>query len=464
MRLGGDVLPDGADPCDHQVTFYEDEQFLIESTVAFLAETLRQGGAGIVVATSDHLEAIRSAVSRLAADLPEGRELGPFVGVDAHEMLDRVMVDGNLDPVAFHAAASEVLNQAPRGQRPHVFGEMVALLWEQGHVTGALALEDLWNDLARARSLELSCAYPIGVFDVGDDAAFRSVCQKHSSVTPAEGYTRLPPDEQARHVAGLQQQLAAAGRERRARQRREAELESSLQRLQQLERLRTEFVAMVVHDIQSPVGVVSATLELLQDAAPADEESRQVLDGASRSTRRIRRLVDDLLLSLQLESGEFTFELRPGDLQGAVARATSDVRAATGRTIELDLPFDLPTVLVDEDRQVQVLTNLLSNAVKFSPPDTEVRVAAEDRGHQVVVHVTNEGEAISADDQAGLFQPFARLRPATPGTGLGLYIARELVAGQGGEIWVTSDEEATTFSYSVVKAPSGARRGAGQTV
>lgn len=455
MSVRDDVHPDRAAPCDHQVTFYEDDQFLIDSTVAFLAEALHAGAPAIAVATGDHLAAIEAALSRMAADVPNLHHRR-FVGLDAHETLDRVMVDGQPDAAAFAAAMHEVLDPLPTEPRPHVFGEMVTVLWERGHVTGALALEDLWNDLARSRSFQLSCAYPISVFDSADDAAFHSVCQKHSTVAPAESYTRLQPDEQSRHIAALQQQVAAADGDRRALRRRQEELESSLHQLQQLERLRTDFVAMVVHDIQSPIGVISATFELLQDMRISDDESQQIVASATQSTRRIQRLVDDLLLSLQLESGEFTFDLRPCHLHAAVARATSDVQAATGRAIELDLPFDLPEVFIDEDRQVQVLTNLLSNAVKFSPPGADVRVVADDRDRQVVVHVTNEGEPIPAEDQARLFQPFSRLRPTAPGTGLGLYIARELVVGQGGEIWVASDAQATTFSYSVVKAPSDA--------
>lgn len=431
MLLRNDVQLGRTAPCDHQVTFYEDDQFLVESTVAFLADALRVGVPAIAVATREHLAAIETALSGLTADLPQDSQQGLFIGVDAHDLLDRIVVDGHPDPSAFEAAAREMLDQLPQGPPPHVFGEMVALLWERGHVTGALALEDLWNELAVTRSFQLSCAYPITVFGAGDDDAFRSVCQKHSSVTPTESYTQ-------------------------ALERRQHELESSLQELQHLERLRTEFVAMVVHDLQSPVGVVATTLELLQDAQLSDEENQQLLGGATQGTRQIQRLVEDLSLSLQLESGEFTFDLRPGNLSAVVARSTSDVQAATGRAIELDLPFDLPKVMADEDRQVQVLTNLLTNAVKFSSPDTDVRVSAEADGQRVVVHVSNRGAPIPNEDQDRIFQPFSRLRPATPGTGLGLYIAHELVVGQGGEIWVTSDDEATTFSYSLVKAPSDA--------
>lgn len=435
MRVRDDVRAGGATPCDHQVLFYESDRFLVESTVRFLSDALDQGGSAAAIATAEHLAAIEQALSADAAT-----RSGTLVLLDAQATLDRFMVGSRPDPDAFAEVIGSVIDRfSPQVGQPHLFGEMVAVLWDQGNVTGALELEDLWNELARNRSFLLSCAYPIRAFDAEEDAAaFRSVCLKHSSVTPTEASTRQDPD-------------------RAVSRRREDELEASLQRLQELERVRAEFVSMVVHDIRTPAGVVSASLELLRDAWPSaeDQDTERILATAVESAERIHRLVDDLQLMSRLDSGAFSIHLRPGSLQPAVARAVSEVRSATGRSIELDLPYDLPPVLVDEDRQVQILNNLLSNAVKFSPPDTTVRLSVEEQEHQVVVRVHDRGVGIAADDQPRLFEPFSRLGTTTPGTGLGLYIARTLVEGQGGSIWVESTpEDGTTFSYSVVKSMS----------
>lgn len=434
MSVRGDVwAADGATPSVHQVLFYESDGYLVESTVQFLSGALDQGGSAAAIATAPHLAMIEQALATQHAR-PQGALL-----LEAQVTLDRFMVDGRPDPVAFDDVIGGVLDHLSlQGSQPHVFGEMVAVLWEQGNVVGALAVEDLWNELARRRSFRLSCGYPIRAFDSKEnDAAFHSVCMKHSSVTPTEALARRSPD--------------------RDMVRREDELEASLHRVQELERVRAEFVSMVAHDIRTPAGVVSAALELLRDAWPPveDQDTERVLSSAIQSAKRILRLVDDLQLMSGLDASAFSFQLRPTPLRHAVARATSEVRSATGRSIELGLPPDLPPVLVDEDRQVQILNNLLSNAVKFSPAGTTVRLSVEEQDHQVVVRVHDWGVGIAADDQPRLFEPFSRLVATTPGTGLGLYIARTLVEAQGGSIWVESTpEDGTTFSYSIVKVMS----------
>lgn len=455
MAVRDDVRTGGTTPCDHRVVFYESRQYLVDSTADFLAEALDRGETAVAIATREHLTAIEQVLA--AAGTSRGQ--GALVALEAQATLDRFMVDGDPDPATFFDVIGDILDGLPAsGGQPHVFGEMVAVLWEQGNVTGALAVEDLWNDLARSRSFLLSCAYPIQAFDSEAAAAdFRSICMKHSSVTAAERDPQHDPADRARQVAALRQELAAVTRERHVLQRRHDEVEASLRRLEELERVRTEFVAMVVHDVRTPAGVVSAALELLRDAWPQvdDEDSHRTLVAAAESTELIHRLIDDLQLMSQLDADAFSFQLSPGHLDGVVGRAISEVQGATGRAIEVDLPHDLPQVLIDEDRQVQILANLLSNAVKFSSDDAAVHLAVEDQDHRIVVRVHDRGVGIAPEHQERLFQPFSRLGTTASGTGLGLYIARTLVEGQGGTIWVDSTpEDGTTFSYSVVTSRS----------
>lgn len=448
----------GAPPAhhDHLVTFYENDAFLVDSVVAFLAPALEAGEPAVAIATADHLVALEQAL------LDRGFEDGAVLAIDAHEMLATCMVDGQPDADAFAAAIGGVLDEAGPGAR--AFGEMVAVLWERGDINGAITVEDLWNGLATSRTFELFCAYPMRSFEQEQDTdGFRAVVQRHGSVIPSESYSTLAdPEEQRRHVALLQQEAAAGVTERAALRRKQAELEDALAQLRELDRLRSEFVAMVVHDIRTPTAVVSGFLDLLRLHWPELEE-REVhdfLDKALANTHRIERLVDDILTMSRVDSDEFTFDLRPVDLLGVVDRAACQVRDATGRRIEVDRPDGLRAALVDEHRQSQVLTNLLTNAVKFSPDDTTVRVSVEDRDDQLLVNVHDEGIGISADDQTKLFRPFSRLErrrnDVENGTGLGLYIAKALVEGQGGTIWVDSVEGlGSTFSYTVLPASPG---------
>jgi signal transduction histidine kinase len=448
-------------PCDHGVTFYESDDFLVGSTAAFLASALRAGRPAIAVATPAHLEAIEAALAVRAAHPAGGWDDGQLVTLDAHEALDRLMVDGMPDPAVFDAVIGELIGVgAQAGSDPSIFGEMVAVLWNEGNVTGALALEDLWNDLARSRSFLLSCAYPLRAFESdGDAAAFREVCRKHSSVTPGESYSRLrDPDEQQRHVAVLQQEATAGTREREALRRGQEELEAALERLAEADRLRNEFVAMVAHDLRGPAAVISGSLDLLADASSISaEQTRTLLTGAAESARSIRRLADDVLTLSRLEARGFDFELRPLDPADVVARAVREVRATTGHPIEVEQPPRRPMVLVDAERQVQILTNLLTNAVKSSSPTSPVRVCIEDRGREVGISVVDRGVGIRSEDRSELFRPFARVagQPAGHrGSGLGLAIARALVEGQGGTIRLESQPgRGTTVSYTVLVAP-----------
>jgi signal transduction histidine kinase len=457
----GTILPGGSagtPPAhhDHLVTFYENDAFLVDSVVAFLARALEAGEPAVAIATADHLVAIERALG------DRGGTDGTLLAIDAHEMLATLMVDGAPAAEAFEAAIGGILDEMGPGAR--AFGEMVAVLWERGDVNGAIALEDLWNELATTRAFELFCAYPMRSFEQEEDTdGFRAVVQRHGSVVPSESYSTLAdPEERRRHVALLQQEAAAGVNERVALRRKQAELEDALEKLRELDRLRSEFVAMVVHDIRTPTAVVSGFLDLLREHWPelAECDIQDFLDKALANTHRIEHLVDDILTMSRIDSDEFTFDLRPADLVGVVERAVSQVRDATGRRIEVDRPEGLRAALVDENRQAQILTNLLTNAVKFSPEDTTVRVSVEDRDEQLVVSVHDEGIGISAEDQTKLFRPFSRLErrrgDAENGTGLGLYIAKALVEGQGGTIWVDSVEGlGSTFSYTVLPTSPG---------
>lgn len=445
-------------PHDHLVTFYESDEFLVESVVDFLAPAIGDGRPTLAVATREHLDAIEDGL--------RARGLEPsapgFVGLDAQETLRRCSIDGRIDGAAFAETIGALMDAASGGVGTvRVFGEMVALLWEQGDIAGAVALEDMWNELATSRAFVLSCAYPMRSFEREEDAAsFQEVCSKHSAVTPSESFMRLDgADEQLRHVASLQQEAAAGAHERLVLRRKQEELESALAQLRELDRLRSEFVAMVVHDIRSPAGVISGFLDLLlENWNDVDErDAREFLSTALGNSRRIERLVDDILTMSRIDSGEFSFELRPADVGRIVESTAREVSESSGRPIEVERPDGLRAALVDEDRQVQILTNLLSNAVKFSPDGSPIRVWIEDHGDQLTVNVRDEGIGISPREMERLFRPFSRLdssgRSQPRGTGLGLYISKALVEGQGGSISVHSVEgSGSTFTYTLLPA------------
>lgn len=455
-------LRGAADPREHLVGFYETDAFLVESVVEFLATGLDAGDAAVVVATTAHGRQLEEALTRRGTALPDAGEGDQLIVLDAAELVAALMVEDTPDPERFQALLGPVVERATQGgRRVRVFGEMAALLWEDGRVLAACALENLWNELAADRAFGMLCMYPTSAVNSEDRTlAFLTVCEQHAGVIPSEDYSTLPSlDDRLRRVALLQQEATAAHHDRLALRRKQEELEEALERLRELDRVRNEVLSMVVHDVRNPAAVVTGLLTLLQDAENGldDPHARWALTRAVANADRIGRLADDVLTMTALESARFSVELRPVDLVGIVERAAAEVGGATGRHIGVVPGGDLPAALGDEDRQAQILSNLLTNAVRFSPPTATVDVEVQARGDRLVVSVRDEGPGIDEQDLGRLFRPFSRLSASDEqgdrGTGLGLYIAKQLVERQGGEIWVDSvTGQGSTFAYTVPAA------------
>lgn len=167
----------------HVVVFYEAEAFLVDSVVDFLAPGLLAGDAAtIVVATDAHRELFDRALTAAGVDLPAARRCGRYVVLDAAQALATFLADARPDPARFNTGVGEVVARAADSAREvRIYGEMVGLLWQEGNVAAAIALEDLWNDLATRYPFSLFCAYPMPASDT-DTKAFRTICGQHSKV------------------------------------------------------------------------------------------------------------------------------------------------------------------------------------------------------------------------------------------------------------------------------------------
>ena len=235
-----------------------------------------------------------------------------------------------------------------------------------------------------------------------------------------------------------------------------AEEERTSARLRELDQLKNEFVGVVAHDLRSPMtviaGYVDTVLQRWDDLT--DEMKRELLGVASKNTKRLSVLVEDVLQVARIESGDFPYEIAPFDLGALVRRTVAEMTSARPeRPVCADVPESLPEAFGDEDRQWRVLTNLVSNAQKFSPDDVPVVVTVRAREAYLEVSVVDRGPGIAAEDLPRLFGKFARLAGAPggeKGTGLGLYICKALVEAQGGTIDATSRVGAgTTLRYTV---------------
>jgi signal transduction histidine kinase len=227
-------------------------------------------------------------------------------------------------------------------------------------------------------------------------------------------------------------------------------------RLRELDQLKNEFVGVVAHDLRSPMTVIAGYVDtVLQrwDVLP-DDMKRELLAVASRNTRRLSVLVEDVLQVARIESGDFPYEIKPFDLAALVARTVDEMTAARPeRPVRAVVDPALPRVRGDEDRLWRVLTNLVSNAQKFSPDGEPVVVSAGACGDYAEVRVADRGPGIAPEDMPRLFGKFSRLASSPDGekgTGLGLYICKALVEAQGGQIGAESRVgSGTTMRFTV---------------
>ncbi len=168
----------------HSVGFYETEAFLVHSVRDFLASGLAVGDTAIVVATDVHRDLFDPALMEAGIDLQETYRCGRFIALDASETLAEFMVDGMPHAARFEASIGQLVSHAAEHTRDvRIYGEMVSVLWGEGNVAAAIALEDLWNELATRYPFSLFCAYPMRAFDTNPSREdFRGICEQHSKV------------------------------------------------------------------------------------------------------------------------------------------------------------------------------------------------------------------------------------------------------------------------------------------
>ncbi|MBX0330575.1 hybrid sensor histidine kinase/response regulator [Oscillochloris sp. ZM17-4] len=230
-------------------------------------------------------------------------------------------------------------------------------------------------------------------------------------------------------------------------------------------RAKSDFVAILSHELKNPITGIAgyADLLLLQVFGPItaqQEEGVRVIRSLANLTKT---LLADLTDLSEIDSGHLRLDPSPSRLAVAAAAASNTMRtllADRHHRLRIDIPPDLPLVMADEVRLIQILTNLLSNAGKYTPPyGSIVLSAAQLDAAMIEVSVRDSGIGIPANEQDRIFSPFFRTMSARdggePGSGLGLNITRRLVELQGGRIWFSSAPNAgSTFSFTLPVAHS----------
>jgi PAS domain S-box-containing protein len=231
-----------------------------------------------------------------------------------------------------------------------------------------------------------------------------------------------------------------------------------------VEQMKSDFVSTVSAEIRRPLTSIYGFAEtLLREDVPFSEEERRTFLGyIARESERLTMIVDALLNVARLDAGDVQVNVVPTDVTAVVSEAVEVAQRseanANGHAFVAEVPAEPVSASVDPDKLRQVLTNLLDNAVRFSPDGGTVTVTARRRAATVEVTVADQGMGIPAGEQKRIFQKFYRAESvASPdgpgGTGLGLFIARGLVAAMGGRMWVSSREgEGASFTFELPAA------------
>ena len=228
--------------------------------------------------------------------------------------------------------------------------------------------------------------------------------------------------------------------------------------LEELQRLRAEFLAMVSHELRAPLTSIKGSAStLIRAGASLDPaETLQFHHIIEDQADNMQGLITDLLDVARIEAGALSVSINPTEVTVLVDEARNLFLSGGGRDkIHIDMPPDLPRVMADRRRIVQVLGNLLTNAARHSPESTVIRVVAEHQGVHVRFSVADDGVGIAPDHLPDLFRKFSRVQGEEGGertdSGLGLAIARGIVEAHGGRIWAESEGRGlgTTMTFTL---------------
>ncbi len=231
-----------------------------------------------------------------------------------------------------------------------------------------------------------------------------------------------------------------------------------LAELERQDKDRAEFVALLAHELKTPLTPVLASSRLLVEQFHPEPGSLQerLINNIIRGVEALEARLSDFLDLTQLQAGAFSLQktlMDPVSLFNDVAQQFQPLAEIKRQSLTLDLPQRLPRVTADRRRIAQVLMNLLENAVKFTPEGGNILLKTILRDRELVIEVHNGGHGLSIEERRRLFQPYCRGevdRQRVPGSGFGLFLCKRLVESHGGRIWVESDpDKGNTFAFTL---------------
>jgi PAS domain S-box-containing protein len=322
---------------DHAVQFYDDEAFLATVVSEFLAGGLTSNQPVVVIATPSHRKAFVQRLRNHDVDVESAQSSGQLTLLDARQTLKKFMVGAKPDAGRFRAVVGGVIEKSLVGrERTPVcaYGEMVDLLWKAGNAEGAIALEELWNDLASSYDFSLLCAYSMGNFCSASDAEqFKTICTQHTHVVPTERYVQSDAAARLVEISQLQQRARALEAEIEHREGLEKHLRQTVAALQEREtELRDvlENAAEGIH-LVGPDGIIqwanNSELDML-GYRPEEYIGRHIAEFHAD-----RGVIDDLLARLSSGDAVHAYPARLSHKDGSIRHVliNSNVRFEDGK-------------------------------------------------------------------------------------------------------------------------------------
>jgi PAS domain S-box-containing protein len=224
-------------------------------------------------------------------------------------------------------------------------------------------------------------------------------------------------------------------------------------RLQELNHYKDEFMAMASHELKTPLTVIKANLQVLEQKMKGDNR----LDFVNKTLKQVNKLselISDLLDVSKIQSGKLELNMTRFNLVPFLSEIIENIQQTSpDHHIHFEAPVENITITADADRMEQVIINILTNAIKYSPNAPQISVSVSLKGTSALVEVKDGGIGISGDNIDRVFTRFFRVRGLAStfsGSGIGLYISSEIIKRHGGEIWVESEEgKGSTFYFTI---------------
>ncbi|HPZ08266.1 MAG TPA: ATP-binding protein [Candidatus Eremiobacteraeota bacterium] len=229
---------------------------------------------------------------------------------------------------------------------------------------------------------------------------------------------------------------------------------SDMSKEKEIEKMKSEFVSIVSHDLRSPLTSVKgyASMILHYNDRLNSDKKKEFLEIIIREVERLVRLIKSLLDLAKIESGRFECQKIKFDIIPLIKNVIDTYRSSENHTINMNIPEGFPVIIGDPDQLEQVLHNLVANAIKYSPDGGEVEVGGEIEDNKAIIYVRDHGMGIPEDEVEGVFEKFHRVKTGRKivGAGLGLFITKNIIDAHGGRIWVESSHgQGSKFVFSL---------------